>query len=99
MKTKYYSEELKKYFDTEEECLKAEKEYLEEKEKKNIRKREKEEAFNNLQIEYSTVQEAYKRADALYSVYLKHRKEYLNNYESSCSNANRLYNLFDLINF
>lgn len=54
---KYYSEELEKFFDTEEECEKAEASYFEELEAAKKQKELQKEEYNT---RYATVEAAYK---------------------------------------
>lgn len=44
---RYYSDELKKFFNTEEQCISAEEEYRKKRDEKDARKREVDEAFKH----------------------------------------------------
>lgn len=68
MITKYFSESLRKYFDSEEECLKAEKEF---EEKHALELKKKEERVT----EAKAVEEAYRN-------YLKLRSDFIKKYGS-----------------
>ena len=69
MRKMFYSEDLKRYFDTEEECLKAEEEY---KEKHALEIKKKEERI----AEAKAVEEAYKKYLELRSEFIKKHGSY-----------------------
>ena len=72
---KYYSEQLKKYYDTEAECLEAEKEF---KEKYDVELKKREERA----AEAKQVEQAYKDAEAARSKADKMLNEFIKKYGS-----------------
>lgn len=69
MKPVFYSEELKKYFDTEEACLKAEKEH-------NDKKAAEVKAAEEKKVAKKAVDEAFEKYIKLKNEYLKKYGEY-----------------------
>ena len=76
MKMRYYSEVLDKTFDTEEDCLKAEKEYEEKHKAELVAKEERAKAAKEVESLYKEAEEARKKADAALKEFLKKYKYY-----------------------
>lgn len=78
---KPYSEKLKRYFETEEDCLKAEQIYDEKEEEKKKFREEKREDAKKLEELKNSMLSAYKEANAQYDAYNEALKEFCKKYQ------------------
>lgn len=96
MKTVYYSEELKKHFDTEEECLKAEEEQAKKFELEKQKKEERKARADEVTEAFKTVEEAKEKAYDLLEKFCKDYGAYHASYSSNdLKPVKSLLNLFD----
>ena len=81
MTTKYYSEVLNKYFDSEGDCITAENKYYAELEEEKKKKEEAKVVADDLIKMRKEVIDAYKKADVLYDNYINELKKYNKKYK------------------
>ena len=95
---KYYSEELKKFFNTEKECATAEKAYLAEEEKKRAAEAKKNEArkarAKEIEDAYTALKDARKKYNDLLDKFCEDYGAYHTSFKSSEDTVSSLLDFF-----
>lgn len=96
---KYYSETLKRIYDSEEDCKKAENEFLE---KQKEQERKEKELADTRKARAKEVEDAFKEANTAYNKFVELKKKFVKdygNFHMTFDVKNDFANFFDVADF
>ena len=99
MKQVYFSEDLGKTFETEEECLAAEKEHNEKVEAEKAKKAERKQRAEEVEAAFKDADEAYKHAKEVLNAFIKDYGSWHYSRSSTLPATKSLFDLFFSDNF